>query len=78
MGWASGSDLARNVLDAFYDIVDRVDPDGEGIINLEDEENFVFALFEAFENEDCDTLGELYGYSIAVDNVLDEKFGSED
>jgi len=75
MGWAGGSAVAEKILDAFYELIDGIDED---LISSCDREDFIFSLFDAFRDVDCDTLCELEGYSEDVDNILHDIFGDDD
>ena len=72
MGWSRGSHLAARIIDAFEDLMMEYDPEGN-IIDFEGEIEFVDKVIDAFEEMDCDTLGELAGMSDAVDHVLSER-----
>jgi hypothetical protein len=66
--------VASKVLDAFYDLIEGINED---LISADDRCDFIFELFDALSDYDCD-LCELEGYSSDVNAVLNEMYGKED
>lgn len=64
MGWASGSALLGEVIEA---VIDYVPADKQ--------KDVIRKLIKSFEDRDCDTLSELEGYWPAYDAVLLEIYG---
>jgi len=62
MGWASGSRLASELIEALAEIVDDDDV----------RQTFYSRMIEIFEDHDCDTLDECCGIDAAFDEAFDE------
>lgn len=68
MGWASGSRLAAELIEA-----------AKVSITSEDErESFYEKMIYAFEDADCDTLDEATGIDDAFDRVWEDLYPSDD
>lgn len=68
MGWASGSRLAAELIEA-----------AKATFASEDErESFYEKMIYAFEDADCDTLDEATGIDDAFDRVWDDLYPSDD
>ncbi len=65
MGWASGSMLMSDIIDALH----------TEAIDKEIRKNVYATLIEAFSNFDCDTLDECVGVDKAFDEVFKEHYG---
>jgi hypothetical protein len=68
MGWASGSRLAAELIEA-----------AKASITSDDErESFYEQMIYAFEEADCDTLDEATGIDTAFDRVWEDLYPSDD
>ena len=64
MGWASGSSLFSDIIDAIND----------SEIDDETRQQLYQRLIPIFEDEDCDTLGECLGQDKAFDSVYKQLY----
>lgn len=62
MGWASGSRLASELIEALAEVVD----------DDEVRQAYYSKMIEIFEDYDCDTLDECCGFDPAFDEAWDE------
>lgn len=68
MGWASGSEIARELID----VIKRNVEDKNARRKIYDK------MIDTFEKEDCDTLDECRGIDEIFDGLMDERKPSED
>ena len=68
MGWASGSRLAAELIEAAK----------TSIASEDERESFYEQMIYAFEEADCDTLGEATGIDDVFDRVWNDLYPSDD